>query len=379
MKRLVSSCIYKDIAQKIVLILGPRQCGKTTLARSLYPDNCDYYNFDSLSDRETILAQAWDRQKKLIIFDELHKMTLWKRWLKGVYDTEGIPPELIVTGSAKLNVFKKVGDSLAGRYFQFHLHPFDLKEIALFAEDSKTLDEQFEQLWNCSGFPEPYLKNSTTYYKRWASTHLDIILKQDLIDLFTVHDLKSIETLVLLLKNRVGGSVSYSNLARDLQKDVNTIKRWLDILEELYIIYRVTPYSKNIARSLLKEPKFYFYDHNQTTHDDGAKLENIVANALIKELDFIRDTQGSHTSLHYLRTKDGKEIDFLICIDDQPTHMIEVKSSDDDPAKSFTHFATFMPKAKQLQLVKTLKREKTFPGGLEIRALVPWLKTVDLS
>ena len=358
--------------------MGPRQCGKATLSKSLYePSEYDYLNYDAEKDRKLIAEQAWDRNKILIIFDEIHKMPEWKHWLKGIYDTDGIPPELLVTGSAKLNTFKKVGDSLAGRYFQFQLHPFDLKELMQFNKGDE--NKLFNQLWLCSGFPEPFLKGTETYYKRWRKTHFDIILRQDLIDLYSVQDLRSIEHLVLLLKGRVGASVSYSNLARDLKKDVNTIKRWLIILEELYVIYRVTPYSNNIARSLLKEPKFYFYDHNYTGDNDGAKLENIVANALLKELHFMRDTLGDDVSLHYLRTKDGRELDFLVCINEKPTHMIEVKIKNDDPAKAFQHFEAFIPHAKKIQLVKNLSREKTYPSGLEIRSLVGWLANLTLS
>lgn len=375
MERYLKSNIYKDLPQKIVIVMGPRQCGKTTLSKSLC-ENYDYFNFDSLQDREAILKQTWDRNKELVIFDELHKMNEWKRWLKGVYDTEGIPPQLLVTGSAKLNTFKKVGDSLAGRYFQFRLHPFDLKELVQFHKGNR--EELFEQLWNCSGFPEPFLKGTTAHYKRWRTTHLDIILRQDLIDLYTVQDLKSIETLIILLKQRVGSPTSYSNLARDLQKDVSTIKRWIAMLEDLYIIYRVTPYSKNIARSLLKAPKFYFYDHNYAESSNGAKLENIVANALLKELHYIRDIYGEYVDLHYLRTKDGNELDFLICIDNKPTHIIEVKTKDDEPAKSFHHFEKSLPQTKKLQLVKTLKREKTYPSGLEIKDLISWLAKINL-
>ena len=181
-----------------------------------------------------------------------------------------------------------------------------------------------------------------------------------------------------MLKKRVGATVSYSNLARNLQVSDSTVKRWLLILENLYIIYRVTPYSKNISRSLLKEPKFYFYDHNYAESNDGAKLENIVANALHKQLDYIQDTTGLNVALHYLRTKDGKELDFLICIDGNPVLMLEIKNSDDSPAKAFEHFAAFIPNTKQLQLVKNLKREKTFSHGLEIRELIPWLAKMDL-
>lgn len=356
--------------------MGPRQCGKTTLSKALVP-NFDYYNYDALKDRESLMSQSWDRNKPLIMFDELHKMSLWKQWLKGIYDTEGIPPQLLVTGSAKLNTFTKVGDSLAGRYFQFRLHPFDLKELVRFSSEDKNV--LFEKLWDCSGFPEPLLKGSATYYKRWRTTHLDIILRQDLIDLYTVHDLKAIENLIILLKHRIGANISYASLARDLEKDISTIKRWLTMLEDLYIIYRVTPYSKKISRSLLKEPKFYFYDHNHAENNNGAKLENIVANALLKELDFLRDTLGETVKLHYLRTKDGKEIDFLICINDQPTHMIEVKTSDDQPSKSFQYFSALLPDTLQLQLVKDLKREKTYPSGVEIRDLVSWLSVINLN
>ncbi len=377
MDRAIKSYILKDLPEKIILISGPRQTGKTTLAKTLYPKmNYDYFNFDALEDRQGLLQQAWDRSKKLIIFDELHKMQKWKQWLKGIYDTEGIPPQLLVTGSAKLNTFKKVGDSLAGRYFGFNLHPLDLKELQqLNNVDPKEL---FQQLWHCSGFPEPFFKGSQTYYKRWRTSHLDIILRQDLIDLYTVQDLVAINNLVLLLKSRVGSSVSYSNLARDLQKDVNTIKRWLIMLEELYVIYRVTPYSNKIARSLLKEPKFYFYDHNYAETNDGAKLENLVANALIKELSFIHNTLGENTQLHYLRTKDGKEIDFLVTINQQPVLMLEVKTKEELPSNHFAHFAKFLPDVKKIQLVKSLTREKTFPNGLEIRSLIPWLANFQL-
>lgn len=374
MERDLTPYIKNDLPSKIVLLTGPRQCGKTTLAKQCH-EAFDYFNYDAAEDRLILKEKSWDRKKPLVIFDELHKMNDWKRWLKGIYDTEGIPPEILVTGSARLEIHKKIGDSLAGRYFQFRLHPLDLKEIV--KHYNKSADEIFEQLWRCSGFPEPFLKGNETYYKRWHRSHLEIILRQDLIDLYSGRDIKSIELLVVLLRNRVGSTVSYANLARDLERDAHTIKRWLQLLEHLYIIFRITPYHKNIARSLLKEPKYYFYDSTYVP-GNGARLENIVAASLLKELQFLEDTQGVHTTLHYLRTKDGKEIDFLICIEAQPTHMIEVKWSDENPAPSFHHFAANFPQVKKIQLVKALSREKTYPDGLEIRALIPWLVHMQL-
>lgn len=374
MNRTLSPYILKDLPTKFVLVMGPRQCGKTTLAKQLYHD-FDYFNYDSATDRIALIKSSWDREKKLIIFDELNKKKNWKRWLKGIYDTEGIPPQYLITGSARLDVHRKVGDSLAGRYFSYRLHPLDLKEAAKFI--AKPHESLFEDLWNCSGFPEPFLNGNITYYKRWRRTHLEIILKQDLIDISSVKDIQAIETLVELLKDRVGSTVSYANLARDLEYDQTTIKRWLQLLENLYVIFRVTPYSKNIARSLLKEPKYYFYDPTYA-ESEGARLENIVACALLKELHYVEDTKGSKGSLHYLRTKDGKELDFLVFLDKKPMMIVEVKQSDSEPAKGFEYFSSYFKDAKSVQVVRECKREKTYPSGLAIRALIPWLATVSL-
>lgn len=374
MERYLKKYILQDLNEKIVLLTGPRQCGKTTLSKQLY-SSFDYLNYDAVVSRLAIKDQSWDRNKRLIIFDELHKKNNWKRWLKGIYDTEGIPPEILVPGSARLDIHKKLGDSLAGRYFQFRLHPLDLKEVINF--DCQPSENIFQQLWICGGFPQPFFKNDLTYYRRWQSTHLDIILRQDLLDLYSGRDIQAIETLVVLLKSRVGGTISYANLARDLDRDAKTIKRWLQLLENLYIIFRVTPYHKNIARSLLKEPKYYFYDF-ACIENDGAKLENMVACALLKELQFIEDIQGLKTSLHYLRTKDGREIDFLTCINKIPNYLIEVKWSDTTPSKSFYYFNQYLSSTKQVQLVKELKRETTYPTGLSIRSLVPWLAKFSL-
>ncbi len=373
MKRYLESLVKKDLPTKIVLMSGPRQCGKTTVSKQLTA-SYDYLNFDAAEDRQIMQDKAWDRNKTLIIFDELHKLPNWKQWLKGVYDTEGIPPQLLVTGSAKLDTYRKMGDSLAGRFFQFRLHTVDLKEALRYWQDDPEI--VFERLMHCSGFPEPFLKGSETYYKRWQRSHLDIILRQDLLDLYAVQDIKSIEILVHLLKKQVGSSLSYANLANDLQKDETTIKRWLQLLENLYVIYRVTPFHKNIARSLLKAPKYYFYDHMQANPEGGARLENAVANAILKELNYLEDVQGKNTQLYYLRTKEGSEIDFLIEIDGVPVCLLEVKTQDDSPAKAFSHFSAFLPKAKKLQLVLKLKRAKTYDNGLQIQPLVKWLSTL---
>ena len=159
MKRMLQDYILEDLQKKIVLISGPRQTGKTTLSKQLCQD-FDYFNYDASEDRLAIHKKNWDRSKKLVIFDELHKMKQWKRWLKGIFDTEGIPPQILVTGSAKLNIHKRVGDSLAGRYFQYHLHPLDLKEACTFL--NITAEDGFETLWHCSGFPEPFLNGNQT-------------------------------------------------------------------------------------------------------------------------------------------------------------------------------------------------------------------------
>ena len=375
MERGLKNYILKDLPKKIVLISGPRQTGKTTISKQLKA-SYDYFNYDSSEDRLILQQKGWDRSKQLVIFDELHKMKQWKRWLKGIYDTEGIPPEILVTGSAKMDIHRRVGDSLAGRFFQYRLHPLDLKEIQTFSK--KSSEKNFNTLWDCSGFPEPFLKGDPTYYKRWRRSHIDIILRQDLIDLSSVRDIEAVQTLVILLSQRAGSTTSYANLARDLDRDSNTIKRWLQLLENLYIIHRVLPYSKNVARSLKKEPKFYFYDH-ALVEDDGTRLENIVANALKKELHFLEDTQGIKGSLHYLRTKDGVELGFLVCLDGIPSQIIEVKLGDAKPASGFKHFRKIFPGVTQLQLVRNLSRNKSLPHGLFIKQLVPWLASLNID
>ena len=295
MKRYLEDHIRDDLKSKIILLSGPRQVGKTTLAKWLMPSYA-YLNYDASADRKIIRSQEWTRDTSLVVFDELHKMKRWKSWIKGIYDTEGITPALLVTGSARLDAYQKGGESLAGRFFPFRLHPLTVKEICRYLnEDSKTA---LEKLIRIGGFPEPYLKNSESFAKRWRRTHTDVIIREDLLDLERVRDIKSIEILIDLLKARVGSTTSYTFLAKDLQVSVHTVKHWLQILENLYIIFPVRPYHKNIARSLLKESKYYLYETGAVDGDIGARLENTVACALLRELHFIEDTTGSRTSLH---------------------------------------------------------------------------------
>ncbi|MCD4684220.1 MAG: ATP-binding protein [Bacteroidales bacterium] len=376
MKRYLTKYIQEDLVTKIILLTGPRQTGKTTLSKMLKSDY-DYFNFDNLEDRLSLQKKSWDRSKDLVIFDELHKLKNWKSWLKGVYDTEGIPPSLLVTGSAKLDTYRKVGDSLAGRFFQFRMHPLDLKEIKTFI-NPENLEAELDKLLEIGGFPEPFLNGTNRFYNRWKKSHLDIILKQDLIDLENVQQIIQIETLIQLLKNRVGSPVSYSSLARDLQCSDKTVKRWLTILENMYVIFKVPPFHKNIARAIQKAPKFYFYDTGQVIGDPGIKLENIIACAIQKEIHFRKDCYGEEKKTYYLKNKDGKEIDFCITANDSPSLMVEVKWKDEALSSNFKIFKKFFPQIKMIQVTKELRKEKTFPNGVEIRTAHKWLADLCL-
>jgi len=288
---------------------------------------------------------------------------------------------MLVTGSARLDTFRKAGDSLAGRFFQFRLHPLDLNEIEILwnqaSQKNLSLSELFERFWVCGPFPDPFLKGSETYYRRWRRSHIDSILRQDLQDLSQVRDIQLIETLVSLLNERVGSPISAASLARDLQKDPHTIRKWLDLLESLYLVFKVTPYHKNVARSILKEPKYYFFDFCQVTHSEGAKFENLVACALYKQAQFIEDTQGHKVNLHYVRTRDGKEIDFLLTKESAPIALIEAKLNDSKPSSNFNLLAPFFLKQgaaiSQLQIVKQLQHNQDWPQGVKVVSAPTWL------
>jgi predicted AAA+ superfamily ATPase len=377
MERYLTNFIKEDLKKKIVLLTGPRQCGKTTLSKVM-ADDYDYLNYDNSEHRLALLEQTWDRTKPLVIFDELHKLKNWKSWLKGIYDGEGIPPSLLVTGSAKLDTYRKVGDSLAGRFFQFRLHPLDLKEIELYGPPGDA-EEKLECLLHNGGFPEPYLEGTSRFYNRWKRSHLDVILRQDLLDLEKVQEITSIETLIQLLRKRVGSPVSFNSLARDLQCADKTVKRWLTILENMYVIFRVGPHHRNIARSILKAPKYYFYDTGQVLGDAGVKLENLTACALLKEIHFLEDCFGQQMELSFLKTRDGREIDFLVQNDGKPFAMIEVKWSDDTRSSNFPIFDRYLGDVKKIQLVKDCSREKTYPDGTEVRKAHKWLTSFSLT
>lgn len=355
MERLQKGSILKDLQEKYVFLAGPRQAGKTTLARALFKDpTVQYLNFDLSEDRLIMTKGEWNRKARLVILDEFHQFPKWKTFLKGYYDTEGPKPPVLVTGSAKLNIFRKGSDSMVGRYFYHRLLPFSVRELR---ETMAPLDV-LQNLLQYGNFPEPFLKASATSSKRWKNHYINRIIREDVNDFSNVRDLPKIKLLVDLLRQRVGSTVSYASLARDIEVAPKTVKEWVDLLEQLYVVFRVTPYHKNIARSLLKEPKIYFFDCTMATNA-SAHLENLVAVSLLKHLWFQEDTEGIEGELYYLRTKEGHEIDFLTLQDGRAIQMIEVKHSDTKLSKSFSYFSRFIGEPKKYQLVLNLKQPKT--------------------
>lgn len=377
MERLLSEYIRRDLDQKIVLLSGPRQVGKTTLALSLSAE-ATYLNYDVIEHRKIISQASWSRQTELLILDELHKMPNWKRFLKGIYDLQlaakAPKQKILVTGSARLDIVRKMGDSLAGRHFSYTLNPLSIRELAQIEADP------LQTLLNYSGFPEPCIKKDKRFYRRWQTSHIDVILRQDLIDLEQVRNITQIELLVELLRDRVGSPCSYTSLAEELQTSPATIKNWISLLERLYVIFKVIPYHRNVARSLLKTPKYYFYDLGRVPDSGGARFENLVALCLLSEVDFARDIEGRRCGIFYLRDRDGHEIDFLIAEDKLPVLILEAKLSDVQPDRSFKALlgSGRIKCNNVIQLVADSIEPREYPFGLRIESAEQWLKNFRL-
>jgi predicted AAA+ superfamily ATPase len=321
MERQQTQYILHDLSKKMVFLSGPRQSGKTWLSKYIM-QNFKFGIRDNYQDRDIIIHQGWPAKTDLIVFDEIHKMPEWKNFLKGVWDTRTSSQAILVTGSARLETFRQSGDSLAGRYYHHRLFPFTPEEI--FAIGASYSLEYFLER-GC--FPEPFLAEDTVEAQRWRRQYLDGLIREDILTYENIGQLRAMNLLVELLRSRVASPLSYQSLAEDIGVSPNTVKHYMDILEALYIIFRIYPYHHSIARSLKQQAKVYFFDI-ALVNGIPQRLENFVALSLYRHICFKEDIDGLRRNLYYIRTKEGKEVDFLIVKEGNPERMFEVKSSD---------------------------------------------------
>lgn len=350
--------------RQMVLLAGPRQVGKTTVCKSL-DAHAKYLNWDDQDDRRLILrgpkavaeALALHRlaaERPLVVFDELHKHRRWKQFLKGFFDGFGADARIAVTGSARLDVYRRGGDSLMGRYFLYRMNPLSVGELLRQEPLQEPLrsplplsDEQFEQLWQRGGFPEPFLRDAR-FGTRWRELRRQQLVREDVRDLSQVQDLGQLEVLESLLRERSGRSLSFSELANTVNIAVDTARRWVELLIRLHHGFLVRPWFRNVTKSLRKEPKWYLTDWSGIA-DEGARTETFVACHLHKAVETWEDLGFGRFELRYLRDKTGREVDFCVIKDGKPWILVECKHGDTQlaPALSWFQQQTGAPHAFQ--------------------------------
>ncbi len=359
--------LYKNIWEKLsahtqmVFIAGPRQAGKTTLAQDLATGftNSLYFNWDIIDEKRKLVENPSfyeevhrnDSAAPIIIFDELHKYSNWKNYLKSVYDRDKGNYKFVVSGSGRLDMYQKGGDSLAGRYFIFYLWPFTLAELA---ENNISFDEfmsnpiavracrnetrpTWDELSRSSGFPDPFLSGDNQFYRIWSNTYKKQLLREDIRDLASLRSFDRIETLFSLMPSKIGSPLSMASLSRDINVSFDSIRSWLDIFENFFMIFRIAPWSRKVSRPITKEKKLYLFDY-AGIESEAAKFENMAALELLRAVSNWNDLGLGNFSLHYVRNREKEEVDFLITSQSRPFLLIETKLSDDRPSKSLTKF-----------------------------------------
>ena len=375
MQRLIEPLIERDLARKMVFLSGPRQAGKTTLAQAIAGrrPGSQVLNWDVLADRRVMLAQSWAPDAPLLVFDELHNMKDWRPWLKGVYDGRRPGQAVLVTGSARLDAFRQAGESLAGRYFSWHLLPITVREFVAGAGVSP--EDALTRLLQRGGFPEPLLAETEADAQRWRQLYLDGLIRDDILEFSRIGEVRAMRMFVELLRERVGSPLSLASIARDLQVSPTTLARYLEILESLHIVFVVRPYHRNIARALLKEPKVYLNDTGLVKGDDGARFENACAVMLHAAVQQRRDAEGADTALHYIRDKERREIDFVVCAQDEPAQLIECKWADASVPPYLAATAARFPKASATLLLRHA-RQREQRGAVAVEPAAAWLAEI---
>jgi len=378
-KRYLYDIAFDDeFGRQMRFITGPRQCGKTTMSmQKLETEGCTdmYFNWDDNNVKQKyrndpgFLPKTGKSRKKWVCFDEIHKVPKWKNILKGIFDTREKEYNFIITGSARLDAFRKSGDSLAGRYFLFRLNPVILAEynaasakhitpessavdyIRKNIDRSKTAEHGMEELLMHSGFPEPLLKGSDKFTRLWNEGYFERVIKEDMRDLSSVHFLQKAADLVYLLPAKVGSPLSVDSLVEDLEINHRTVRNYVNHLMLNYLIFDIAPYTGTIKRLNKKARKVYFYNYS-IIPDDAAKFENFVAVELKTRTDLWNSSTADKYDLYYIRNREKKETDFLITRNNKPYLMAEVKLSDLKIEQHHRHFSQELGKIPVVQIVK---------------------------
>ncbi|MBI5499598.1 MAG: ATP-binding protein [Deltaproteobacteria bacterium] len=367
---------------KMAFLAGPRQVGKTTIARQILagaPDDGLYFTWEDPAFRRTWMKDPASLVPRrvagtpVIVLDELHKAPQWKNRLKGLWDLRGEEARIVVTGSARLDVFRRGGDSLVGRYFLFRAHPFSLGELgeatvapadlpAAVARSAPGRPDELAVLLEHGGFPEPFLKRDAAFTSLWRRTRTERLVREDLRDLNRVAEISLVEAAVSLLPERVGSPFSMKSLAEDLEVSPSTIKRWMEWLSRVYLVHRVPPYDRSVARSLKKQPKVYFWDWSEVP-EPAARFENLVAGHLLKAVHAWTDSGLGTFDLRYVRDKEKREVDFLLLRDRRPWMLVECKTSDTAPSAHLLRFADVLGVELVLQVVAAGGIHEWFAAG----------------
>lgn len=356
-ERYLAQQIKQDLTRKMVFVGGPRQVGKTTLAKKLLGNNKGYLNWDVPLHREIILKRELPISK-LWAFDEIHKYRQWRNYLKGLFDNKPKNQQILVTGSARLDYYRFSGDSLQGRYHYLRLHPLSIAEL------KATAQSDLIELLTLGGFPEPYFMSSQIEAKRWSREYRTRIIREDLLQLERVQDLGNIELLAIRLPELVGSPLSINAIREDLQVSHKSISTWLQILERLYAIFRIPPFGAKKIRAVKKEQKHYHFDWTLIA-DKSHRFENLIACALLKWVHYQQDVYGEDYDLGYFRDVDGREVDFVILKDNKPLQFIECKWNDDVINPALKYLKLRFPNCEAWQISATGK--KNYVGELGIR------------
>lgn len=369
--RALSAHVAADLEGKMVFVSGPRQSGKTTLARALLakqhrPFAPRYLNWDDDEARTRVLTREFPHDG-LVVFDELHKYSRWRNFLKGLYDAHQSALHVLVTGSARLDLYRRGGDSLQGRYHHLRLYPLSLKEAGCSVNDLMTLGP----------FPEPLLAGSATAARRWSRQYRSRLIREDVASLERVVEVGALEQLSVRLPGLVGSPLSLNALRSDLQVAHKTIERWVDILDRLMFLFRLAPFGPPQIKAVKKSRKHYLFDWT-TVEDTGARFENLVAFHLLKECHFLEDVEGHETELRFFRDVEGREVDFVQMKQGRPFRFVECKLADTAISPALLYLRGKFPSVEAIQVLATPGVDRVGRDGVRLLSADPFLAELAL-